>query len=57
MDEIKCEYLETMFSAVGAPIGIILQREDDGQFLVILSRKDAKGLRDGLEHSLRASEG
>ncbi len=55
MDEIKCEYLEISFPVVGEPIGVKLQREDGGQFLVILSRKDAVRLRDGLGSRLGAT--
>ena len=55
MDEIKCEYLEISFPVVREPIGVKLQREDGGQFLVILSREDAVRLRDGLGSRLGAT--
>ena len=52
MDEIKCEYLEISFPVVEEPIGVKLQREDGGQFVLTLSREDAKSLRDGVGQRL-----
>ncbi len=52
MDQVECKYLDLAFSAVDAPLGINLARKKGGEFIILLSREDAKKLRDDLSDKL-----